>query len=85
MTGTRRERNLNFIAWPVIDEDRRHGRFTPCRPLEGTHVITIEWVSEEKAAPRGSQSNPADEDIRLGRIKRFSSVDELIEDLDQPE
>jgi hypothetical protein len=84
MIATRRERNLNDIAWPVFDEERGHNHFTPCQPLEGAHVIkSPDWPSEPetKIAP----CNPADEDIRLGRTKSFSSMEELIDDLDEPD
>jgi hypothetical protein len=86
MIASRRERNLNFIAWPVVEEEHGHERFTPCRPLESNHVIkNASWMPEQKVAMPSGQPNLADEEIRLGHIKRFVSMQELIDDLDQPE
>lgn len=44
-----------------------------------------EVIQRRAAALVGGSPNPSDEDIRLGRIKGFSSMDDLIADLDQPE
>jgi hypothetical protein len=86
MIATRRERNLNDIAWPVLDEEYGPLHFTPCQPVEGEHVISSPtWPSETKPLTLAPLPNPADEDIRLGRTKTFSSMEELIDDLDQPE
>jgi hypothetical protein len=44
-----------------------------------------EVIQQRTATLIGGGLNPSDEDIRLGRIKEFSSMDDLIADLDQPE
>jgi len=85
MIATRRERNQNFIAWPIPDEEYDNERFTPCRPLESDRIISsADWPPEPMTAPAPCP-NTADEEIRLGRVKKFLSMEELIVELDEPE
>ena len=76
---TRREQNRNFIAWQAVKAGSSH--YTPSAPLEWTHEIleSIEW-------PEMSHGEllPADQDIALGRVKTFDSIDDMIAGLKEP-
>jgi hypothetical protein len=78
------ERNLNIndIAWPIFED---HDRFTPCQPSKGgVHVISRSGWYVPRAILRRSNSGPVNEDIESGRIRTFSSMDDLIDELDSP-
>ncbi len=87
MIATKRERNENFIAWLLVEELDGKGRFTPCRPTESDRLTLgdEDWLHEMPKQSLPPITNPVDNDISCGRIKRFSSMDELIKDLDQTE
>jgi len=78
----KRTRNLNDIAWPVVED----GPFTPCEPTRWEHIVSSSsWLLEPTASSYALDTGTVDEDIRTGRTKTFSSLDDLILDLDQKE
>ena len=80
MILTKRIRNLNHIAWPVVEDSP----FTPCEPSRWEHIVSSSsWLLEPRVS--SLDTGTVDEDIRTGRTKTFSSLGDLILDLDQEE
>ena len=75
MITTRRERNENFIAWPVLETDET---FTPCAPVEWKYVVPERGGLFECGRTREFE---ADSDIAAGRVKRFNSIDDMLSSL----
>jgi hypothetical protein len=76
--------NQNNLVWPVFEE---YDRFTPPQRVETILSVSGQdlWarmVSKFNLVPGGGRERTPDDDILAGRIKKFTSMDDLIEDLD---
>jgi hypothetical protein len=78
ITIERRNRNENYLVWPIFEE---YDQFTPVdAPRVDSILVSGGWMSCYNALATENQVN---QEILSGRIARFTSMDELICDLDQ--
>src|SRR5438477_4945 len=77
------ELNLNTFVWPVFEG---RGRFTP--PQHASPGQVLPGAGREQRLMMSWVFNVVpttpDDDIRAGRLKKFSSMRDLIADLDKP-
>jgi len=89
MTTLTRMQNQNTFVWPLFDEDSLHGWFTPCRPVENVQLAShgmLSWyrnIERMKSKPKSDVCRTPDQDIRDGRINKYSSMDEMIAALEK--
>lgn len=84
------EYNRNNIVWPVFDEDHVSGWFTKCRVIHTARIIpgmqswnrTVARMNHCHFLNAAESSRTPGDDIRKGRLAKFSSIDELIADMD---